>query len=139
MQQLVSATPVLRVSNIGTAVRYFTERLGFLSHGVYPAGDEDHAFYAYLSRDGVNVHLERGTQISGGAVYFVVRDVDLIHAEFRSAGADVLYDPDQPVQGPGDQPWGMREIWVRDLDGNVLRFGQPLRREDADSTPTKVG
>jgi hypothetical protein len=32
-------------------------------------------------------------------------------------------------QAPTDQTWGMRELYVRDPDGNCLRFGAPLRRE----------
>lgn len=126
MQQLVSATPIMTVSNIQASVEYYVRALGFTSGGVYPPGAGNDAFYAYLSRDDVRLHLERGAA-TGMAVYFIVRDVDALHDELRDAGAEVLYDPDAPVRGPGDQPWGMREIWVKDPDGNVLRFGQPLR------------
>jgi hypothetical protein len=29
-------------------------------------------------------------------------------------------------EGPIDQTWGTREFYVEDLDGNTLRFTQPL-------------
>lgn len=44
------------------------------------------------------------------------RDVDALHAEFAGAGAKIR-------MAPKDMPWGIREMHVSDLDGNVIRFG----------------
>ena len=39
--------------------------------------------------------------------------------EYRAAGADVVCEPE-------DQPYGMREILVRDPDGHLLIFGHDI-------------
>ncbi len=127
MPELVSATPIVTVSNVAASIEHYCRALGFTSHGVYPPDSGQGAFYAYLSRDGVDLHLERGPA-GGMAVYFLVRDVDALHDELARAGAEVLYDPDAALKGPGDQPWGMREVWVKDPDGNVLRFGERIAK-----------
>jgi hypothetical protein len=31
------------------------------------------------------------------------------------------------VHGPQDEDYGKREGWITDPDGNVIRFGSPLR------------
>jgi catechol 2,3-dioxygenase-like lactoylglutathione lyase family enzyme len=51
--------------------------------------------------------------------YFWVDDVEALHEELRGRGADLLH-------GPVDQPYGLRDIGVRDPDGYILAFGQQL-------------
>jgi uncharacterized glyoxalase superfamily protein PhnB len=34
-----------------------------------------------------------------------------------------------PIFGPEDRPWGDREAYFRDPDGNVLRFGEQFRKD----------
>jgi len=58
----------------------------------------------------------------GALVYVVVDDVDRLHARIAAAGLAARW-------GPGDQPWGMRELEVRDPDGNTLRFAAPVQRD----------
>ena len=48
-----------------------------------------------------------------------VDDADALHVELVNKGAN--------VQGkPISRPWGQREFWVLDPEGNQLTFGQPL-------------
>jgi uncharacterized glyoxalase superfamily protein PhnB len=70
-----------------------------------------------ISRDGIWVNLSSfsGDGVSGGVVNLFVDDVDTLHAEFVAQG--VLID-----SGPVDQTWGSREMYVKDSDGNCLRF-----------------
>ncbi len=51
--------------------------------------------------------------------YLWVDDVGTLHQELVSRGADIIH-------GPTERPWQMREIRVRDLNGYVLGFGEPL-------------
>ena len=44
-----------------------------------------------------------------------VQDVDALHAEFVARGVKI-------DAGPVDQTWGTRERYVKDADGNSLRF-----------------
>jgi uncharacterized glyoxalase superfamily protein PhnB len=67
-----------------------------------------------------------GDSAVGAAVYFYVEDVDALFRRLQAAGLNTPGRPDSPVEdGPVDQTWGMREFYVRDPDGNVLRFGSP--------------
>ena len=72
-----------------------------------------------LTRDGVWLHVSSfsGDGMPGGVVYIAVDDVDSLHAELVAKGVGI-------DTGPVDQTWGNREMYVRDADGNSLRFIQ---------------
>jgi uncharacterized glyoxalase superfamily protein PhnB len=55
------------------------------------------------------------------APIFAVRDLDAdeLAAAWRSAGVE--------VHAPEDTEWGQHEGAVVDPDGNVIRFGSPMR------------
>jgi len=51
-------------------------------------------------------------------VHFHSDDLDATFAKLRDSGAEI-------VQGPTDQPWGTRDLAVRDPSGNLVRIDQP--------------
>jgi uncharacterized glyoxalase superfamily protein PhnB len=51
-------------------------------------------------------------------VHFHTEDLDASFAKLRSSSAEI-------VQEPTDQPWGTRDLAVRDPSGNLLRIDQP--------------
>jgi catechol 2,3-dioxygenase-like lactoylglutathione lyase family enzyme len=51
-------------------------------------------------------------------VHFHSDDLDAIFERLRAAGAEI-------VQEPTDQPWGTRDLAVRDPSGNLVRIDQP--------------
>lgn len=54
-----------------------------------------------------------------------VNDVDSLFNLYVSRGLDITGKENSPVhQGPVDQTWGNRELYVTDADGNTLRFCQ---------------
>ena len=53
------------------------------------------------------------------SIEYNLADVDALHKEYQASGADI-------TQPPTDKPWGMREMLVKDIDGHVLRIGQPI-------------
>ncbi|MGH9146929.1 MAG: hypothetical protein ACRD1Q_09480, partial [Vicinamibacterales bacterium] len=57
--------------------------------------------------------------------FFWVRDARALHAELEGKGADVVYGP--IVQ----EAYQMEEFAVRDREGYVLGFGQPLTNREA--------
>lgn len=59
-----------------------------------------------------------GDGVAGGVASFHVRDVDTLFAEFSTKSFAIELPP-------YDQTWGNREMYVRDPDGNSLRFIQP--------------
>jgi uncharacterized glyoxalase superfamily protein PhnB len=72
-----------------------------------------------ISRDGVELHLSSlsGDGVVGCAVNLVVDDVDALHREFIAKAVQIHV-------GPVDQTWGTREMYVKDADGNSIRFQQ---------------
>ncbi len=72
-----------------------------------------------LTRDGCELHVSSypGDGVAGSAAYVRLDDVDALHAEFVAKGVPIALPPT-------DQTWGTREVYVRDPDGNSLRFGQ---------------
>lgn len=119
------AVPVLCVSNSAAAAEYYCNQLGFhqqFSHRMDESQSEPDPSYMGLIRDGVRLHLSSfsGDGVSGGVVYVAVDDVDALHAE--------LVAKNVPIDtGPIDQTWGTREMYVKDVDRNCIRFIQQGR------------
>ena len=108
--------PQLRMRHADTTLPFYVQGLGFVV-------DWEHRFesgfplFAQLTRDGQTIFLtEHGGDCEvGGAVYFIVEDVDALHRAFSAANVPI----EQP---PHDTEWGSREMRLRDPDGNRLRF-----------------
>ena len=112
------AVPVLHVSSSVAAEEFYCKRLGFRREFAYRV-DESKADPCYMGlvRDGARLHVSSfsGDGLSGGVVRFEVEDVDALHAEFVAKGVGI-------DSGPVDQTWGTREMYVKDADGNSVRF-----------------
>jgi predicted enzyme related to lactoylglutathione lyase len=92
-------------------------RLGFATRE-YEGGD-----YGFATRDGIELHL--GVVPAGdprairSTAYLYVDDADELADEWRAAGAH--------VHPPEDTEWGQHEGVMIDPDGNIIRFGSPMR------------
>ena len=120
--------PIIRVTDMRSAIDFYGSKLGFVTEFQYSAGPGG-PWYAGLSLDGNHIHLSTfaGDGAFGTAVYCNVDDVDVLFDQFRRAGLKVPGKPESPVEGgPVNQTWGMREVYVRDPDGNTLRFGSRI-------------
>ena len=112
------AIPLLHVSNSVAAEDFYCNRLGFRREFAHRFDDaKPDPCYMGFSRDGVrlNVSSFSGDGVSGGVVKLIVDDVDALCAEFLAKGVKI-------DSGPVDQTWGSREMYVKDADGNCLRF-----------------
>jgi predicted enzyme related to lactoylglutathione lyase len=124
--QLLRSAPYFPVSDVEHSAAHYEHVLGF--HRDYVAGTPPE--FAILSRDGLSVMLRlvaKPEQISpnekqGGTwdAFFWVRDARALHAELKGKGAEVVYGP--IVQ----EAYRMEEFAVRDREGYVLGFGEPL-------------
>lgn len=112
--------PIIKVSNIESAIEFYCTGLGFAKDFKYSATEKG-PHYAGLSFDGNQLHLSTfpGDGVRGTATYCYVDDIDALYAGFRARGVTTLMEPT-------DQAWGMREVYLRDPDGNNLRFGSPI-------------
>jgi len=112
------AVPLLHVSDSAAAEEFYCKQLGFRRDFAHrPEGVATDPCYMGVSRDGVWLHLSSfsGDGVSGGVVNLIVEDVDALHAELVGKGVRI-------DTGPVDQTWGTREMYVKDPDGNSIRF-----------------
>ncbi|GGI21469.1 bleomycin resistance protein [Oxalicibacterium faecigallinarum] len=108
--------PQLRMTNAKVSVPFYVDGLGFKvdwTHQFEPG----FPLFVQLTREGQTIFLteHKGDAQVGGAVYFLVPDVDTCHRQFEAKNTPV----NQP---PIDTPWRTREMVVVDPDGNRLRF-----------------
>lgn len=118
--------PTVRCSRLKTSVDFYTQVLDFESAG--DEGTDDPGFHT-LVREGAPLFLSShsGDGAFGQAIVVTTDDVDALFAALRARGLVTPGDPGSPVhEGPTDQTWGTRELYVRDPDGNTLRFVQGL-------------
>ena len=119
---LKQAIPVLHMTSADAAEAFYCRQLGFhLDFEVPASPTRRDPCYMGVSRDGVTLHLSShaGDGVVGGVAYFIVNDVDTLHAEFVGHGVSIHV-------APVDQTWGMRELYVLDPDRNSIRFGRPI-------------
>jgi catechol 2,3-dioxygenase-like lactoylglutathione lyase family enzyme len=112
------AIPVLHVRSSVSAEEFYCQRLGFRRAFTYRLDEsEEDPCYMGLVRDDAWLHISSfsGDGVSGGVVCFEVEDVDALHAELLGKGVRI-------DTGPVDQTWGNREMYVKDRDGNSVRF-----------------
>jgi len=112
------AIPLLHVTNAAAALKFYCHGLGFqLQFEHRPEGVTTDPCYLGITRDGVWLHLSSfsGDGVSGGVVNLMVDDVDKLYEELTAKQVQI----DTP---PVDQTWGTREMYVKDADGNCLRF-----------------
>jgi uncharacterized glyoxalase superfamily protein PhnB len=115
-----TAIPVLQVRASVAAEEFYCRGLGFTLLASWPPADTRRdPRYLTLVREGARLHVHsfEGAGAGCAAVYIFVDDVDALYAELKSHGVPVS-------ASPIDQEWGIREIAVRDPDGNVVTFGQ---------------
>ncbi len=115
-----SVSPILPVRDIGRARSHYRS-LGF-AVVEYADGDD----YAFAERDGVSLHLtfQPTSYYPEGAFvvsYLYVEDADALYREWSAAGIAGQTQPPTPM------PWKMYEGTHTDPDGNIIRYGSPIR------------
>ena len=112
-EELSSARPILNVNDLQASFRYYRDELGF--HVDWEHGEP--ADFGSVSRGETIIFLCEGCQgTPGGWLMVFARDVDALYDEYADTDARIR-------MAPKDMPWGIREMHVSDLDGNVIRFG----------------
>ncbi|MCY6381125.1 glyoxalase superfamily protein [Hoeflea prorocentri] len=116
-----NCTPFVRVASMKLAIPFYSS-IGFKEDW---RRQFDSAFPIFLSvsRDGVRLFLSEhaGDGVLGTRLFLNVSDVDHFHAECVSNGVSV-------DEAPQDMAFGVRQMSLRDVDGNVLVFATPLPR-----------
>jgi uncharacterized glyoxalase superfamily protein PhnB len=113
--KVLSAAPVLRVTNLASAVAFYRDVLGFTVEFEY----DD---YVILELDHSQVHLASpaaGKPAGGGTVYVFCEEVDEYFGKIGARGARMIREL-------GNQFYCMRDFRIQDPDGNELTFGRAL-------------
>ena len=85
---------------------------------------EEGADYGFANRDGAGLHLEAHAghaRHRPASAYLTVRDAAALSGEWSRPGIAGHTHPAEPT------PWGMLEGSHTDPDGNLIRFGSPIK------------
>jgi hypothetical protein len=107
--------PIFVVANVARSTDHYA-KMGF----EISVHDETYAF-AHRERD-LTIHItqhEGDDVMNASSLYIHCDNADQVASEWRRAGLE--------VNGPFDEAYGKREGSHTDPDGNVIRFGSPLR------------
>ena len=78
----------------------------------------DHGFIITLSGSGA----EQGAQLSLASEGGSGTNLPAVSVEVDDLDAIILLAADAVVYGPVDEPWGVRRIYLRDPEGNLVNF-----------------
>ena len=118
VKHILSAVPVLPALDLEQTLDYYEGKLGFTILSEYPG-------YALLERDGAELHFfecEDKYLADNSGCYLRVENIEALHEELANADITTLH----PLEV---KPWGMKEFSLIDVNGNLLRFGQPAEEE----------
>lgn len=123
MSKLTRVAPVFPVRNVTPALAHY-RALGFDAKA-YGETDPHGAFYGFIERDGVQLHLSRFIELdpktNTSACYLYVEDADALRGAWTVAGVGGRFTKAE------DTPYGLREFAHVDPDGNLVRVGSPLK------------
>lgn len=109
-----TAIPVLASLDLAESLEFYTRRLGF-ARRLQTDG------YLIVDREGAEIHFwlchERHVA-ENTSCYVRVASADAVYRECLSRGLE--------VEAPVTRPWGMKELYVIDPHGNLLKFGETL-------------
>jgi predicted enzyme related to lactoylglutathione lyase len=112
-RQFVQGAPVLHVPDVVATAAFYRDALGF----TWDFGDDT---YAVVWRDNSAIHFVKDeTSPSGIHLFQWVKDVDAYYKEIVDRGATVAKEP-------SNQPYGIREFSVSDINGVGIVFGQDI-------------
>lgn len=128
-------TPVLCVNDLVTSLKHYQQILGFKTVWQWSDAQEfdepEHPTFALVERGKCGIFLcERGQGKPGAWLCLNLQtpeELAALYQEYQASGADI-------AQSPQDYSWGMREMLVRDLDGNTFRMGTMVSSADSDKT-----
>lgn len=121
----ISLEPVLPVEDLKASLNFYTEKLGFRINWTW--GDPlDHASVSLGAEDDEHHHAhiqlsQADSEIKPfGWLYFHLnKGIEDLFKVYKENGVEI-------VSELRDMPWGMREFNIRELNGYLFRFGQPL-------------
>lgn len=136
--RILGVTPLLSVFDMPAALRFYCEALGFTVISSSPeieAPEGRYFHWAWLKLGEAELMLNtaydagerpdrrdvpRWNGHGDTCLYFGCSDVDELYAELKSKGVQT---PD-----PQNAPYGMRQLYIKDVDGYQLCFQHPVKQ-----------
>jgi len=114
--------PFLPVNDLEETIRYYTKELGFKDEWFWGNPPTD----AGCHRDELSLLFNQNEslaeKIKGFELVMFVDNVDDIYEEFKAKpGIEI-------TSSLKDEPWGIREFTVRDINGYLLRISCSIER-----------
>lgn len=126
--EVLGSRVLLRSPDPARSRRFYRDVLGLAVYREF--GDPaDPALVFFLGGGFLEVSGTAETATAGGlSLWLQVRNLDAEHDRLAGLGADV-------VRPPRTEPWGLREMWIRDPNGVRIVLVEipddhPLRRDD---------
>jgi len=118
MTRLARACPLFPAADVAKSAAWYRDKLGFSIGNLY----RDHG-YAILWRDDIEIHLwacDDPKIAEMTSAYIRPDDIDAVHAGMQGAAEGGR------ISEVVERDWGMREFYIWDPDGNLLKFGVPV-------------
>ena len=118
-------SPALAVRNMIQTIQFYRDSLGFKMGMTFPNADNPE--YADLSRDGMvvmfipaeNIGISRDEKLGVGVNLYmqIDGDIDKYYNELKDKNVKIVVDIK-------DEPYGIRDFTIEDIDGYKLTFNQ---------------
>jgi len=119
-------SPTLAVRDMKNTIDFYKNSLGFRIGMLFP--DADNPEYADLSKDGMvlmfipaaNLGIVNDEKLGAGVNLYmeIDGDIDEYYAELKEKGVEIAVDIK-------DEPFGIRDFTVKDINGYQLTFNRP--------------
>jgi uncharacterized glyoxalase superfamily protein PhnB len=118
-------SPTLAVRNMKQTIQFYTDSLGFKMGMTFPNADSPE--YADLSKDGMvlmfipaeNIGISSDEKLGMGVNLYmqIDGDIDKYYNELKDRNVKIVVDIK-------DEPYGIRDFSIEDIDGYKLTFNQ---------------
>jgi catechol 2,3-dioxygenase-like lactoylglutathione lyase family enzyme len=115
---ILATIPVLASLNLADSIAFYVKKLGFVEGY---KGDN----YLIVARDNAAIHFwlcDERHIAENTSCYVRVSDTGALWQEFKDRGLEL----DPPIV----RDWGMKELYVIDPHGNLLKFGEDVLVEE---------
>lgn len=117
--KFIKSNPILFSSDIKRSIQYYIEVLEFEQSWVW---GEPTDFGGVVKNDVEIFFCLNGQGHPGTWMTIIVDNVDEYYEKIKANGARI-------VEAPVNQEWHMREMYVEDPDGHILRIGHRIECE----------
>jgi uncharacterized glyoxalase superfamily protein PhnB len=129
-------SPTLAVRNMKGTIEFYKNSLGFKMGTAFP--DASNPEYVDLSKDGMvlmfiparNIGIGSGEKLGIGVNLYlqIDGDIDEYYQKLKKKGVKIVVDIK-------DEPYGIRDFTIEDVDGYQLTFNQLSERAAEEYTP----